>query len=323
MRKVEKFISKISEDLKIKPRKIAGDASFRSFYRFNKKGKKFILIFCTKNKKSNLYNYIKINKILIKSGFVAPKLIDEKIKKNYVIVEDLGLKSFKPLLSGKKKLKNYKKIIDLLIKIQNKNMLKKAHIPPYSKNFLNNETNIFFDWFLTMNYSNKKAKLIKNKINKEINKLYSGLELKDPVFVHRDFHAENLLISKNKIGIIDSQDAVKGHKSYDLTSLIDDVRIKSSESLRLNLLNFYIKKNISKKEIKNFKKCYYFFSVQRLLKIIGIFIRLYKRDGKYKYIKYIPNTWKILDEKLKYNYLDELRNILNQYCNKKKRIIKI
>ena len=90
-----------------------------------KKEKKFILIFCTKNKKSNLYNYIKINKILIKSGFVAPKLIDEKIKKNYVIVEDLGLKSFKPLLSGKKKLKNYKKIIDLLIKIQNKNMLKK------------------------------------------------------------------------------------------------------------------------------------------------------------------------------------------------------
>ena len=143
------------------------------------------------------------------------------------------------------------------------------------------------------------------------------------MFVHRDFHAENLLISKNKIGIIDSQDAVKGHKSYDLTSLLDDVRIKSSESLRLNLLNFYIKKNISKKEIKNFKKCYYFFSVQRLLKIIGIFIRLYKRDGKYKYIKYIPNTWKILDEKLKYNYLDELRNILNQYCNKNKRKIKI
>ena len=66
-----------------------------------------------------------------------------------------------------------------------------------------------------------------------------------------------------------------------------------------------------------------FFSVQRLLKIIGIFIRLYKRDGKYKYIKYIPNTWKILDEKLKYNYLDELRNILNQYCNKNKRKIKI
>ena len=174
-----------------------------------------------------------------------------------------------------------------------------------------------------MNYSNKKAKLIKNKINKEINKLYSGLELKDSVFVHRDFHAENLLISKNKIGIIDSQDAVKGHKSYDLTSLIDDVRIKSSESLRLNLLNFYIKKNISKTDIKNFKKCYYFFSVQRLLKIIGIFIRLYKRDGKSKYIKYIPNTWKILDEKLKYDYLDDLKNILNQYCNKKKRRIKI
>jgi len=143
------------------------------------------------------------------------------------------------------------------------------------------------------------------------------------VFVHRDFHAENLLVSKNKIGIIDTQDAVKGHKSYDLTSLIDDVRIKSTERFRLSLLNFYIKKNILKKDITNFKKCYYFFSVQRLLKIIGIFIRLYKRDGKSKYIKYIPNTWKILEEKLKYNELEGMRSILNQYCKKKMRKTKI
>ena len=93
------------------------------------------MIFCTKNKKSNLYNYIKINKILIKSGFVAPKLIDEKIKKNYVIVEDLGLKSFKPLLSGKKKLKNYKKIINLLIKIQKQKYAKKSTYSSVLKKF--------------------------------------------------------------------------------------------------------------------------------------------------------------------------------------------
>ena len=115
-----------------------------------------------------------IAEILIKSGFAAPKLIDEKIKKNYVIVEDLGLKSFKTLLSGKKKMKNYKKIIDLLIKIQNKNMLKKAQIPSYSKNFLNNEiqknpyvvrvvgSNIKLDRF----YENIDAKIVINKLIK-------------------------------------------------------------------------------------------------------------------------------------------------------------
>ena len=323
MKKIEKSISKISEDLKIKPRKITGDASFRTFYRFKKKGKKFILIFCEKNKKSNLNNYLKVNNILINSGFIAPRVIRSNINKNYVIVEDLGFKSFKNLLKGKKKFQIYKKIINLLIKIQNNNRLKKSLIPLYSKSYLNDETNIFYDWFLSFHYNNKKKQLIKKKINKELNKIYRSLQLNDLVFVHRDFHAENLLVTKNKIGIIDSQDAVKGHKSYDLTSLIDDVRIKSTESFRLNLLNFYMKRNVPKKEVINFKKCYYFFSVQRLLKIIGIFIRLYKRDGKSKYIKYIPNTWKILEEKLKYNELDGIRNILNKYCEKKMRKIKI
>ena len=323
MEKIEKSISKISEDLKIKVCKIAGDASFRTFYRFKKKGKKFILIYCEKNKKSNLYNYLKVNNILINSGFDAPHLVRKNINKNYVIVEDLGLKSFKTLLKGKKKLKIYKKIINLLIKIQNNKKLKNSLIPLYTKSVLNNETKIFYDWFLSIHYNNKKKKLIKSKINKELNKIYESLRLKDLVFVHRDFHAENLLVSKNKIGIIDTQDAVKGHKSYDLTSLIDDVRIKSTERFRLSLLNFYIKKNILKKDITNFKKCYYFFSVQRLLKIIGIFIRLYKRDGKSKYIKYIPNTWKILEEKLKYNELEGMRSILNQYCKKKMRKTKI
>ena len=94
MRKVEKFISKISEDLKIKPRKIVGDASFRSFYRFNKKGKKFILIFCTKNKKSNLYNYIKINKILIKAHILQNIYIKNRfwIKKKSYSMDNEDLK---------------------------------------------------------------------------------------------------------------------------------------------------------------------------------------------------------------------------------------
>ena len=133
--------------------KLSGDASFRKFYR----SEKSVIVFCQKEKKSNLLIYDSINKLLIKNKIKAPKLLTQNYKKNFIEIEDLGDVSIYNKLKNKKinKLKYYKKIILLLCKLQ-KIKTKKIKtfsntnyiIPKYSKDKLFKESKLFLDWYI-------------------------------------------------------------------------------------------------------------------------------------------------------------------------------
>ena len=120
-----------------------------------------------------------------------------------------------------------------------------------------------------------------------------------------------MLNLENKIGVIDSQDALIGNKAYDLASLIDDVRFKTSNSLKDKVYNYYLKSN-NKININKFKEDFEILSVLRNLKIIGIFMRLALRDNKKKYVKLIPYAWQLINYRMKNNKaFDNLRLLLN------------
>tara|TARA_B100000686_G_C15850168_1_gene506817 strand:- start:11 stop:409 length:399 start_codon:yes stop_codon:yes gene_type:complete len=121
---------------------------------------------------------------------------------------------------------------------------------------------------------------------------------------------------KQKIGVIDSQDAVIGNPAYDLASLVDDVRLKTSIKLKNQIYKYYLKKNARINEEK-FLKDFSILSVQRLLKIIGIFSRLYKRDKKKQYLKLIPYAWKLLDMRTNSKIFFRLKKILDNHIPKK------
>ena len=116
-----------------------------------------------------------------------------------------------------------------------------------------------------------------------------------------------------KIGVIDSQDALIGNPTYDLVSLIDDVRIRTSRKLKDQIYNYYLKKTskIYKISSKKFLEDFNILSVQRSLKIIGIFSRLFKRDKKNQYLKLIPYTWQLLKMRMNSEIFLELRKILD------------
>ena len=132
------------------------------------------------------------------------------------------------------------------------------------------------------------------------------IRLKNDTFVHRDFHISNLMMVGNKIGIIDSQDALIGNKAYDLASLVDDVRLETSIKLKNEIFNFYLntQKTLNKKIFKN---DFDIISVLRNLKIIGIFTRLALRDNKKKYLKLIPHAWRLIQLRSKNN--DDLKDL--------------
>ena len=125
------------------------------------------------------------------------------------------------------------------------------------------------------------------------------------------------MLVKGQIGVIDSQDALIGNKAYDLASLIDDVRIKTSIILKKKVYKHYIikQKNLDKDKFKN---DFEILSVLRNLKIIGIFTRLALRDGKKKYLKMIPYAWKLINLRTNNNRIfQDLRDLLKANFEKK------
>ena len=147
-----------------------------------------------------------------------------------------------------------------------------------------------------------------------MSKLYKMINFPNLHFVHRDYHCENLISVNKKIGVIDSQDALIGNPAYDLVSLVDDVRIKTSANLKSNIINYFLKNTEKRIRVnsKNFLEDFNILSVQRNLKIIGIFSRLHKRDQKNKYLKLIPYTWKLLENRMSSNIFSDLKKILDE-----------
>ena len=314
--------------LKHKLKPIAGDASHRKFFRLKKSSKNKIFIFSKKEKYRNLIAYFAINNFLRSKKILAPKIYSHNFSKGMVVVEDFGdLTYYKLLKKRKNKLAIYKKLVDLLLKIEKikpkssiKILGKERHkINKYSINCLFKETDLFFDWYLPLVLNKKKALNIKKKSRKILLKLYKKLNFPNSKFVHRDYHSQNLMKVGNKIGVIDSQDAIIGNPTYDLVSLIDDVRIKTSKNLKNQIYDYYVKKKFLKNEKnkKKFKEDFNILSIQRSLKIIGIFSRLFVRDKKNKYLKLLPYTWKLLEMRIKDGSFTEIREILDKNISKK------
>ena len=179
---------------------------------------------------------------------------------------------------------------------------------------------MFFDWYLYGVLGKKKSKKFKLKIKRELNKIYKKIVFKNNFLVHRDFHVSNIMYINKKLGLIDTQDAIVGNPAYDLASLIDDVRLKVPNKIKLDTFNYYVKKSNNKNyKTISLKNDFDILSVQRNLKILGIFFRLYLRDNKKEYLKYLPYVWTLLEKRMKNNIFNNLEKILSKAVSKKLR----
>jgi N-acetylmuramate 1-kinase len=317
---------------KLNLKKIKGDASFRKFYRKKIGNKKSIIVFSIKEKEKNLLIYDAINSILIKNKILAPKLYSQNYKQNFIEIEDFGDDTIFKLLKKKEKSKMglYKRSVDLLTKIQKikqnktKNFNGKSYkIPIYSKKKLFNEAKLFLDWYAKKFVSKNKKLKLNIELKKEINFLLSKLKFKNETFVHRDFHVSNLIKYKTQLATIDTQDALIGNRAYDLASLIDDVRFKTSSEFKDHIYNYYLKLNKKKINEDILQNDFQILSVLRNMKIIGIFTRLSVRDKKETYLKLIPYTWKLIELRIGNNKIFyQLKKILDLNFSKKTRSIK-
>ena len=317
--------------MQFKLKKIRSDASFREFFRLHKGNKTSIIVTAKKERFKNLVLYSAINRFLRKKGIYTPKLISHHFKEGIMEIEDFGNNTLLHHIKlSKNKLRLYKNCVDLILKFQKIKQTRKIklssnkyfNLSHYNMANIHKESNLFFNWYLPGVLGKKKTLKFKKIIKKELNKLYKKIFFKNQFIVHRDFHVSNVMYHKKKFYLIDSQDAVYGNIAYDLASLIDDVRLKTSQELKNKIFKLYIRVNKSIDQTK-LKNDFEILSVLRNLKIIGIFTRLAVRDSKKKYMKMIPYAWQIIEQRMSKNVLfEDLEFSLNKYFSKKLRLKK-
>ena len=255
--------------------------------------------------------FLKVADMMAEAGLRVPEVIFSDLKNGFLILTDLGKNTYLDIINENNADALFKKAIFALIKWQC--ATENNALPLYSEHLLRKELNLFKDWYLNK-HLNLKIDQKSSVMLRELDEiLIKNAKQQAQVFVHRDFMPRNIMADDNCPGIIDFQDAVIGSPLYDIVSLLEDVRRPLKGNLQKKLLEFYIKAmNIN---AQNTELEMRFFSIQRNLKILGIFQRLSIRDKKDSYLKYLPNAVKLLRKNLQDPFFNNLVNWLKQFKN--------
>lgn len=289
----------------------SADASFRSYYRLRKGGESYVLMDSSLLLES-LPPFVDMNERLLGVNVRVPSIIVKNMELGYLILEDFGSTHYLDILDKKNYQKLYTKAIDEIIKMQQSNT---RDLPAYDKEFLHFEMDLMQEWYLDK-YLQISTTQQEQKIIKDTLECITNIVLEQPqdVFVHRDFHSRNIMLTpKDDIGIIDFQDARVGAITYDLVSLLKDCYIEYN-SQEVEKLALYYRDNVDLEvDDATFIKWFDFMGLQRHVKVLGIFARLHLRDGKDGYVKDIPLTLKyVLETGSKYKETQPLIDLLKK-----------
>jgi aminoglycoside/choline kinase family phosphotransferase len=254
--------------------------------------------------------FIVIAKALSQIGLVTPKIIDFDSQNSLVLLQDFGDISINKHLKNKSvdKLFLYKRLVDVMLEMQKlPPSLLSHHAASYSKELLLKELNVFINWYLPyidlQNHELFAEKYI--ELSKQAQNL---LPNSNDVFVHRDFHVDNLFLVNGGIGILDFQDALFGSHLYDLVSLLDDARAEVPADLRDQIISYYAKKTGG--DIDQITRSYHIIGAQRNSRILGVFARK-TMQGNNNYVSFMPRVLDYLRQNVAICQLKELQELMH------------
>ena len=266
----------------------SADASFRKYYRARKDEKTYIIMDSSLELDS-IKPFVGISSRLSSADVNVPKIYAQNLEEGFLILEDFGDTNLLDVLNKDNFKMHYANAIEEILKMQRADA---TNLPLYDKAFLHFEMNLMREWYLEQKLlyklSQKEENLLENTLE-----IISEVVLSQPqnVFVHRDFHSRNIMLTnKQTLGVIDYQDAMSGAISYDLVSLLKDCYI-SFERHEIEKLVLLFRDKVSPvTSDMEFLKWFDFMGLQRHIKVLGIFSRLSIRDGKDSYLDDIPLT---------------------------------
>jgi hypothetical protein len=277
---------------------LAGDASFRRYFRVTR-GEERAVLMDAPPPHEDPRPFLAVGGWLAKRGFGAPAILASDLDRGLVLLDDFGDARMREIVDAQPGREEalYGAAVDVLVGLR-------AHpagpFAPYDSEVLHREADLLTEWYCPA-------------VGLEVDR--DGYRAAwDAVFVHalagqsvtvlRDYHAENLMLVGDGLGLLDFQDALVGHPAYDLVSLLQDARREVAPALEAAMLARYVEATGAGEE---FMRAYHVLGAQRNAKIVGIFTRLWKRDGKPRYPTLCPRVWAYLERDLAEPVLEPVR----------------
>ena len=293
------WLSQVFQAQPFTHQRLPGDASFRGYHRLTVGDARYIVMDAPPEKES-VKAFIVVDQLMAEHVHV-PKLIATNEAQGFIVLEDLGNTDFADVIAKDvNDIKNlpttahlYQQAMQEILAIQHIDINQaQAVIPQYDETLLGNEMALFSEWFLPY---------IGVSMTTDTQALWQALQTdivkqvtaQPQVVVHRDFHSRNLMVlaDSNRLGVIDFQDAVIGAYTYDLASLLRDAYINFDENWVTEQLACYHQLAQIDKNLADFTLDFNVMSLQRHLKVLGIFVRLFERDGKDRYLANLPKVF--------------------------------
>jgi len=275
---------------------LAGDASFRRYFRVVEPTRQAVLMDAPPPHEDPR-PFVAIAEYLTAAGFAAPSILAQDMAQGLVLLEDFGDLRMREFLdvAPEDEAAIYERAIDLLIDLHE---VPAAAVPPYDREVYLREVALVTEWYCpAMGLSVDEPGYV--AAWEQVLPIVEAA-VASPVTVLRDYHAENIMLLPDRdrsrgLGLLDFQDALAGHPAYDLVSLLQDARRDVPPAIERAMLDRYIAVTGAGAD---FEAAYHVLGAQRNAKIVGIFTRLWKRDGKPRYLDYLPRMWGLLERDL-------------------------
>lgn len=302
----------------------SSDASFRSYFRIPSQEHKSLIAMDAPPSHENTLAFIHAGNLLRESGIRVPSILEQDLEQGFLLITDLGQQTYYQIVQNDiddlQLQTMYRQALKALVQMQTAST---NGLPTYNQNLLLEELELFTQWYVGK-YKQVELNDTQNKILESAFKLITKHNAKSPmVFVHRDFHSPNLIANPEtkdhtNPGIIDYQDALLGPITYDIASLVMDARTTWTEEQQLDWSIRYWQAAREANlpvpaDFAQFHIDYEWMSLQRNLRILGVFSRLSIRDNKHHYLDHIPRVLEYIRQvTTRYNELAALNMVINQ-----------
>jgi aminoglycoside/choline kinase family phosphotransferase len=270
---------------------LAGDASFRRYFRVADHGRSAILMDAPPPHEDPR-PFIQVAQWLVARGFPAPVIFGTDLEQGLVLIEDFGDARMRETVDAAPEslLRMYEAAVDILIRLRGEPA---GPWRPYDRKELQREADLLTEWYCPA----IGVSVDTDGYAKAWSEVFDYALAAEPVTVLRDYHAENLMLigGTEALGLLDFQDALAGHPAYDLVSLLQDARRDVEPEIEAAMLDRYRRVTGAGDD---FDAAYHVLGAQRNAKIVGIFTRLWRRDGKPRYPAMCPRVWRYLNRDL-------------------------
>jgi aminoglycoside/choline kinase family phosphotransferase len=303
----------------------SADASFRRYYRITLSGEqsltpggapvRTLIAMDAPPSNEDCRPFVAVARMLADAGLHSPALFAEALDEGFLLLSDLGTRTYLSALTDATAPALYAEATAALIRWQLSS--RQGVLPAYDEALLRRELDLFPDWYIAKHVGVPLEPAQRDTLSNTFRRILDNNLAQPRVYVHRDYHSRNLMVSDPNPGVLDFQDAVYGPITYDLVSLLRDAYVDWDEALQIDwAVRYWQRARAAKLPVGDdfgvFWRDFEWMGVQRQLKVLGIFARLYHRDGKDAYLKEMPRVMRYVRKaSSRYDELSPLLRLLD------------